>query len=248
MNNKYEPLTTHLASLSEGNWRPTFDDIELILGFELPSSARKFPAWWANQDRSSQAQSWLSAGWVTMDLDLQAEQVTFSRRGGVNPFSERSTRRISSRSHLAHGWDLSGEFRCELCLSWTHVGAVVLDSDSHLEFPVLPEHPGLYRMRIRRVDGAEARYVGETDNLRRRFGHYRHPGPTQQTNVRISQILTDALEQGAQVALSIATDQAWIIQNGTNQAADFSLKPVRRMFENFAQIVEGDVAVEDLNR
>ncbi len=32
----------------------------------------------------------------------------------------------------------------------------------------------------------ETVYVGESDNLRRRISHYRNPGPTQRTNIRIN--------------------------------------------------------------
>jgi len=42
-----------------------------------------------------------------------------------------------------------------------------------LSFPLAPEVPGIYRF-----DLGELVYVGETDRLRRRFQHYRTPGPT----------------------------------------------------------------------
>ncbi|MDR3710218.1 MAG: hypothetical protein P4L33_18130 [Capsulimonadaceae bacterium] len=248
MSNKYAPLTDHLAALPMEAWRPSFADIERILGFALPDSARKYPAWWANQESGTQVHSWRDAGWFTQDLDLGAERITFSRdrdRSTANP-RPRSSR--PTEDHPTCDWDVSGDFRAELQLVWTHAGAIILDSAKRLLFPTPPECPGLYRMRIRRKDGTEARYIGETFDLRRRFANYRNPGDTQQTNLRINQILIDALEDGAQVAVSILTDQAWIIQDGNKDVADFTRKPVRRLFENFAQIVEGDVAVEDLNR
>jgi hypothetical protein len=240
---KYEPLANYLASLNMEVWRPSFTDIERILDSGLPPSARQYPEWWANQEKGSQSQSWQSAGYVTQDLDLGAERVTF-RRFQHNTLSKQPAHQLKP----ALNWDVPDDYHCELEFSWTPVGAVVLDNKRLLVFPVLPEHPGLYRMRIQRIDGAKARYVGETDNLRRRFGHYRNPGPTQQTNIRINKYLVDAIEQGAEVTLSIITDQAWITQTGPKQAADFSRKALRRLFENFAQIVEDDVEDEDLNR
>lgn len=78
---KYEPLARHLARLQHQSWRASFDEIERVLNFNLPESARKYNAWWANQSGPghSQTAGWIDAGWKTSDLDLAAEKVTFSR-------------------------------------------------------------------------------------------------------------------------------------------------------------------------
>lgn len=76
---KYDPLFEHLRRLSrDDEHRPTFDQIERILGFKLPKSARTHQAWWANgkDGRHVQANAWLDAGWRTKDLDLKAGRVT----------------------------------------------------------------------------------------------------------------------------------------------------------------------------
>lgn len=103
-------------------------------------------------------------------------------------------------------------------------------------------------MRIRNNIGSESRYVGETDNLRRRLTWYRNPGSTQATNVRMNEIVIKALEGGAEVAISIVTETAWFIQDAERVRADLSKKSVRRLFENFVQVAEGDAAIESLNR
>lgn len=81
MSRKYLELATHLAGLEGRRWTAGFDEIESILGFPLPESARTYQAWWANQMRS-QSLGWQGAGWKTTDLDLQNERVTFVYVGG----------------------------------------------------------------------------------------------------------------------------------------------------------------------
>ena len=78
---KYEPLARYLSRMQQQSWRASFDEIEQILNFNLPESARKYNAWWANQSGTghSQTAGWIEAGWRTSDLDLAAEKVTFSR-------------------------------------------------------------------------------------------------------------------------------------------------------------------------
>ena len=82
-NGKYAPLFQHLAALGGCRWRATFAEIESILGFSLPQSARAHRAWWENRHRNhTQARSWLAAGWQTSAVNLQAETLVFKR---LNP-------------------------------------------------------------------------------------------------------------------------------------------------------------------
>ena len=78
---KYDPLGHHLMNLHREEWTASFDQIETVLGFRLPYSARAHPAWWANEQRGghSQKRAWLDAGWRTSDLNLTGETVTFRR-------------------------------------------------------------------------------------------------------------------------------------------------------------------------
>lgn len=76
MSTKYRKLTFHLASIDETEWTATFEEIERVLGFPLPESARQYQAWWSNQMRS-QSLAWQSAGWKATALDLENERVTF---------------------------------------------------------------------------------------------------------------------------------------------------------------------------
>ncbi len=78
---KYDPLKHHLVSLDRNEWRAAFADIERVLGFKLPRSARNHPAWWANEEEGSHihAKAWMAAGWRTSDLNLTGETITFER-------------------------------------------------------------------------------------------------------------------------------------------------------------------------
>ena len=77
---KYKKLRAYLEAHPRREWRTTFSDIESILGFELPASARKHSPWWANENsgaRHSQTVAWTAAGWETAEVDLGAETLLF---------------------------------------------------------------------------------------------------------------------------------------------------------------------------
>lgn len=79
---KYAPLFTYLNRLSGREWHVSFHDLEKILGFNLPNSARIYRPWWANQGAKgghSQALAWEMAGWKTANVDLEAEKLVFVR-------------------------------------------------------------------------------------------------------------------------------------------------------------------------
>ena len=80
---KYQGLYTHLCSLRTHEWRTSFREIESILGFELPDSARLYRPWWANQSAGnghSQALAWGVAGWETAQVDMDAETLLLRRK------------------------------------------------------------------------------------------------------------------------------------------------------------------------
>ena len=77
---KYEPLSQFLERQPASRVSKGFDDLEEILGFSLPRSAKAYEAWWSNNATGhSHARAWLDAGWKTEALDLQKQQVTFVR-------------------------------------------------------------------------------------------------------------------------------------------------------------------------
>ena len=81
---KYEPLAARLRHVGDMRWTATFAEIEDVLGFRLPPSARRYREWWANQRTGghSQTKGWQDAGWLVWQVDLDAETVTFKREDG----------------------------------------------------------------------------------------------------------------------------------------------------------------------
>ena len=78
---RYQRLYSHLCSLPDREWRVSFADIEAVLGFELPVSARMHRPWWSNQiDGHSQAIAWMAAGWETAEVDVRGETLLLRRR------------------------------------------------------------------------------------------------------------------------------------------------------------------------
>lgn len=74
---KYSSISQHLQT-AQSPLTLTFEQVEVILGFPLPQSARKHRAWWSNTTTGhSQASAWLSQGWTVSSVD--ADQVTFQK-------------------------------------------------------------------------------------------------------------------------------------------------------------------------
>ncbi|WP_284734819.1 DUF7662 domain-containing protein [Sphingosinicella terrae] len=96
---KYAPLSEALRRRAGDGWKATFAEVEAILGFPLPRSARKYREWWANQRGGghSQVRGWQDAGWHVGKVDIEREEVEFRRLGagvsgrvaeGQAPFEE----------------------------------------------------------------------------------------------------------------------------------------------------------------
>ena len=214
---RYAPLRQHLAGLKDDEWRVSFADLERVLGFSLPDSARHYTAWWANHNSGSRHSSaWLDQGWRTEELDLDGERLVF-RRGPVA---------------IVPGAD---ETACRLGMVWAEMGDIAKGADGMLEFPAVSKTAAIYRFTIRHTAGGESHYVGETNNLVNRLKGYRKPGgPSQKTNVRINGELLKALMDGKQVSMSAVIADAWLEVGGGRLPADLKSKSVRLLFENAA--------------
>lgn len=99
---KYEPLYQHLQASDRATLDFSFSDIEEILGFSLPASARRYPAWWSNSDASHvQAQAWLRANYETTIVDVPGERLRFSSTKGATGFDEVTQAQLTPPSHDA---------------------------------------------------------------------------------------------------------------------------------------------------
>lgn len=253
---KYDAIADFLVSKGQREIRIRFTEVESALGFSLPASARKYPEWWANnQIEGRHCNSWMGAGWTTCDVDLGTEKVTFVHSGSIsnpNYGSGSNTKRANiSKKNTSEKMPTpalapDGKVKLETKMFWLALGQVTLDEDRKLVFPFMGEVPGLYRMRLQ-SEGKDTRYIGETANLRRRFAHYKNPGPTQSTNIRINSLLVDHIFQGNIVTLDAVTGGTTLIFDGEPRSTDLSDKSTRRLFEHAAIVFEAASDVKSLN-
>jgi hypothetical protein len=117
--------------------------------------------------------------------------------------------------------------------NWERAGSVELDG-GELVMPSLPDVPGVYQWALHH-EGRERRYVGEAERLRRRFHHYRKPGPSQSTNLKMRARAIRVLEVGGSIELLLATDVQFV-RDGQSYPADLSSKHARCLVENAALI------------
>lgn len=84
---KYDPLASYLQRQSGERIPLTFSEIEQVLGRPLPASKR-YPAWWSNSPTNNpMTRVWLEAGFVTEQVDISAQRLTFRRAKRVEPAS-----------------------------------------------------------------------------------------------------------------------------------------------------------------
>ncbi|MBE6908982.1 MAG: hypothetical protein E7474_05190 [Ruminococcaceae bacterium] len=81
---KYAPLGTYLLQSGRQELVLSFPEIEKILGFSLPPSARKYAAWWANNLTNSQAKGWMGTGYQVKRTDILQETATFRKKQQMN--------------------------------------------------------------------------------------------------------------------------------------------------------------------
>ena len=121
--------------------------------------------------------------------------------------------------------------RVSVDFTWTDIGRVRSET-AKLRFPDVADRPGIYRFTLMKA-GAERTYIGETDRLRRRFQHYRTPGPTQPTNVRLNSAMSALLADGGDVVVSVVTS-AGVSVDGVDGLLDLRDKSARMLVENAA--------------
>ena len=77
---KYKKLAEYLLSSGKDRVSLTYRQIEEILGFPLPETARKFKqSFWANTERHSYASGWMAVGYRAR-VDRNTDTVTFMKR------------------------------------------------------------------------------------------------------------------------------------------------------------------------
>lgn len=77
----YAALSAHLKALPDTTTsvQMTFQDIERVLGKELPRSSFDYRAWWANDPTKPQSVAWLDEGWRANAISMTDRRLTFVR-------------------------------------------------------------------------------------------------------------------------------------------------------------------------
>jgi hypothetical protein len=94
--------------------------------------------------------------------------------------------------------------------SWREVGKVRLGPDGKLLMPDPGHVSGIYRFRLGRGD-ARGVYIGESEDVSRRFGQYRNPERSQRTNVRMNARMNAHLEAGGIVEVAVVTEAVLVV-------------------------------------
>ena len=246
MTGKYDPLTPFLrAQGAEGalDIEVTFGQIDRLVG-GLPASARRHRPWWANNTQAH-ALAWQAIGWRVGAVDLAGQRVRFSRRtlGELRddrpaPRRETTAATRQARQTLTDARPLE-TVQVRVTFTWLDAGAVALDDAGRLTFPPVPGVPGLYRMTLHdHPDQRRQRiYIGQSDNLHRRHVHYRHPGPSQRTNIRVNARLREHLDTGGLVSLAVAMSAKVTPEgNAAAEPLDLAVKSARLLAENAALV------------
>ena len=77
---KYYNLYKTLRSCGDEQVSLSFKEIEAIIESNLPPSARQNKEYWSNRVTGGvQAAAWMDAGFHVKDVDLSAEEITFSK-------------------------------------------------------------------------------------------------------------------------------------------------------------------------
>lgn len=113
---KYDPLGAYLKTKNLELVPMTFAEIEKLIDDRLPASARRHRAWWSNNPSNSViTKVWLDAGYVTANVDLATERLTFRRGRPPEPSAPAVSPRRAGRIYgcmkgtltLAEGADLT---------------------------------------------------------------------------------------------------------------------------------------------
>ena len=140
----------------------------------------------------------------------------------------------------------NGTVDLSISFEWRHHGWLRLDAGGGLTFPPMDRAPGLYRFRLAGGDG-ERRHIGETENLQRRFHHYRNPDPSQMTNMRLNKLFVAHLASGEQIGMDVLTDGAQVTVAAVPLSVDLADKATRRLLEYAAIVAEAGTEVGSLN-
>jgi len=95
MKSRYLALAKYLSRMESYEVTLSFKEIEKILGFPLPESARQLRSWWANDLTHPQCLfGWAAAGYIVDNVDFIRGIVSFRRKLLERIVAERQSRKL----------------------------------------------------------------------------------------------------------------------------------------------------------
>ena len=131
---------------------------------------------------------------------------------------------------------------------WREVGEVRLGHYSKLLMPDPGHGPGIYRFHLTWGDSPSL-YIGESEDMSRRFGQYRNPEPSQRTNVRMNERMRAVIAAGGIVEVAVVTEAVLRVAE-CHELLDLAHRTGRRMVEEHLldeARAAGAEAVENVN-
>jgi hypothetical protein len=146
---KYRRLYHHLRDLPGNKWQATFAEIERLLEFKLPNSARLHRPWWSNQGEQgghSHALAWETAGWKTAQVNMSGEIVVFVRDEGDTLIRSRGSfgNEIQSLPESPSSPTVSPLTAQKVFASWPFDFEFLMNKANHELALSMTEAPGLF--------------------------------------------------------------------------------------------------------
>jgi hypothetical protein len=77
---KYDPLGSYLRQQNAEFVPLKFEEIERIIGMQLPERSQRYPAWWSNNASNNvMTKVWLDAGYRSEQVDISGRRLVFRR-------------------------------------------------------------------------------------------------------------------------------------------------------------------------
>lgn len=106
---KYSRIADFLVAENKEYITLTFAEIEKLLGFSLPRSARIHRPLWANDKTGALSYGWMSVGYETYDVDMKNEIVNFRKVGTITYNNITTKEAIIKRKHQTNGVIITNE-------------------------------------------------------------------------------------------------------------------------------------------
>jgi hypothetical protein len=233
---KYEPLREHLARMDDVVWAAKLDEVEEIIGSNLPRSAREHRTWWANSGGSLVHQNaWLDAGWRVERTDLNRDVIIFRRLriGGTSiAGASRRSERAALNPQKAAEKRLNREMAAlrqpatvTLRTEWITLGDVQKTPCSHATIPV---DAGVVRFAA--MDGDEVKtVVVATQSVQQLYRALRMEmkGLASNTENRAGHVLMKKSGFDPQSPMEcdvVKQGNAWLLTDGRGRKADLDDK------------------------